>query len=113
MTLVEKKTDYYIAIKIPFKDSSSVKTAMEVLREEYGEDKIPRYLRPLLLTTGANLRILKALRNGVFIFTLLIRIHLGKELRTSATIDCFADMFLRESPLRIIPMNRLCGLLMK
>ena len=73
----------------------------------------PRYLRPLLLTTGANLRILKALRNGVFKFTLFIRIHLGKEFRTSATIGCFADMFLSESPLRIIPMNRLCGLLMK
>lgn len=28
LTLVEKKTDYYIAIKIPVKDSVSVKTAM-------------------------------------------------------------------------------------
>lgn len=39
LTLVEKKTDYYIAIKIHVKDSVSVKTAMEVLRKEYGEDK--------------------------------------------------------------------------
>lgn len=28
----------------------------------------PRYLRPLLLTTGVNLRILKALRNGIQIY---------------------------------------------
>ena len=33
LTLVKKKTDYYIAIKIPVKDSVSVKTAMKVLRE--------------------------------------------------------------------------------
>ena len=39
LTLVEKKTYYYIAIKIPVKDSVSVKTAMKVLREEYIEDK--------------------------------------------------------------------------
>lgn len=31
LTLVEKKTDYYIAIKIPVKESTSVRTAMEVL----------------------------------------------------------------------------------
>ena len=36
LTLVEKKTDYYLAIKIPGKDSNSVMDAMEVLREEYG-----------------------------------------------------------------------------
>lgn len=53
------------------------------------------YFRPLLLTTGVNLMFLKTLRNAVFKYTLLIRIHLGKELRTSATIDCSADMFLR------------------
>ena len=37
LTLVEKKTDYYIAIKIPGKDAASVMIAMEVLREEYGD----------------------------------------------------------------------------
>ena len=38
LTLVEKKTDYYLAIKIPGKDSNSVMDAMEVLREEYGNE---------------------------------------------------------------------------
>ena len=37
LTIVEKVTDFYIAMKIPGKDPVSVMTAMEVLREEYGE----------------------------------------------------------------------------
>jgi IS30 family transposase len=37
LTLLEKKTDYYMAIKIPGKDADSVMTALEVLREEYQE----------------------------------------------------------------------------
>ena len=36
LTLVEKVTDYYIAIKIPGKTSDAVMTALEVLHEEYG-----------------------------------------------------------------------------
>lgn len=35
--LVEKKTDFYLAIKIPGKNSASGMAAQEVLREEYGE----------------------------------------------------------------------------
>ena len=37
LTLVEKQTDYYIALKIPGKDAVSVMTALEVLREAYIE----------------------------------------------------------------------------
>lgn len=37
LTLVEKKTNYYIAIKIPSKTSDAVFCAPESLREEYGE----------------------------------------------------------------------------
>ena len=37
LTLVEKVTDFYLAIKIPGKDSASVTATMEVLREECGE----------------------------------------------------------------------------
>lgn len=36
LTLVEKVTDFYLAIKIPGKDSAFVTVAMEVLREECG-----------------------------------------------------------------------------
>lgn len=38
LTIVEKVTDFYITMKILGKDSLSVMTAMEVLREEYGEN---------------------------------------------------------------------------
>ena len=37
LTIVEKKTDFYIAIKIPGKTSAAVMAAMETLREEYSE----------------------------------------------------------------------------
>lgn len=86
---------------------------MEVLREEYGEDKFSEVFKTITANNGSEFEDLKSLEEWVFKFTLLIRIHIGQELRTSATIGCFADMFLRESPLRIIPMNRLCGLLIK
>ena len=38
LTLVEKKSDYYIAIKIPRRNSDAVMVAMEVLRDEYGDE---------------------------------------------------------------------------
>lgn len=37
LTLVEKATDFYMAIKIPAKNAQSVMMAMEVLHEEYSE----------------------------------------------------------------------------
>lgn len=57
LTLVEKETDYYIAIKIPVKDSVSVKTLCKYLGKNMVKISSPRYLRPLLLTTGVNLKI--------------------------------------------------------
>ena len=38
LTIVEKVTDFYIAMKIPGKAPLSVMTSMEVLIEEYGEN---------------------------------------------------------------------------
>ena len=38
LALVEKKTDYYMAIKIPGKDPDTVMSAIEVLREKYSEE---------------------------------------------------------------------------
>lgn len=105
--------DYYIAIKLPVKDSISVKTAMEVLSKEYGEDMFSEVFKIITADNGSEFEDFKTLDQWSFKFTLLIRIYLGKELGTSATIDCSADMFQTESPLRIIPMNRFCGLLMK
>lgn len=69
LTLVEKKTDYYITIKIPFKDSVSVKTAMEVLRKEYGEDKFSEVFKTITADNGSEFEDLKNLEEcGVQIF---------------------------------------------
>lgn len=60
LTLVEKKSDYYIAIKIPGKDSVSVNTAMLVLREEYG-DKFSTVFKTITADNGTEFEVLSAL----------------------------------------------------
>ena len=60
LTLVEKKCDYYIAIKIPGKDSVSVMTAMDVLREEYGE-KFSAVFKTITADNGTEFEGLAAL----------------------------------------------------
>jgi len=52
LTLVEKVTDYYIAIKIPGKESEYVNAALEVLREEYG-DKFPEVFKTITADNGS------------------------------------------------------------
>ena len=52
LTLVEKKTDYYLAIKIPGKDADSVITALEVLREEYGEEEFSKVFKTITADNG-------------------------------------------------------------
>lgn len=69
LTLVEKKTDYYIAIKIPVLDSVSVKTTMEVLRKEYGEDKFSEVFKIITADNGSEFEDLKSLEEwGVQIY---------------------------------------------
>lgn len=52
LTLVEKKSDYYIALKIPGKDAASVMAAMETLREEYGEAKFSEIFKTITADNG-------------------------------------------------------------
>lgn len=69
LTLVEKKTDYYIAIKIPGKDPISVKTAMEVLRKEYGEKNFSKVFKTITADNGTEFENLKSLEEwGVQIY---------------------------------------------
>lgn len=68
LTLVEKKTDYYLAIKIPGKDAASVMTAMEVLRGEYG-DKFSEVFKTITADNGSEFERLAELEAwGVGIF---------------------------------------------
>ena len=53
LTLVEKVTDYCIAIKIPGKDQTSVMAAMDVLREEYGEEYFSTVFKTITADNGA------------------------------------------------------------
>ena len=69
LTLVEKKTDYYIALKIPGKDSASVITAMEVLREEYGKEKFAEVFKTITADNGTEFERLSELTAwGVDVF---------------------------------------------
>ena len=52
LTIVEKQTDYYIALKIPGKDAVSVMTALEVLREEYIEEHFSKVFKTITADNG-------------------------------------------------------------
>ena len=68
LTLVEKKSDYYIAIKIPGKNADAVMTAMEVLREEYG-DEFSEVFKTITADNGSEFERLSELEEyGVGIF---------------------------------------------
>ena len=61
LTLVEKVTDYYIAIKIPGKDPISVMTALDVLREEYGEEYFSTVFKTITADNGSEFSELSTL----------------------------------------------------
>ena len=52
LTLVEKVTDFYMAIKIPGKTADAVMAAMEVLREEYGEEHFATVFKTITADNG-------------------------------------------------------------
>lgn len=69
LTLVEKVTDFYLAIKIPGKDSESVMAAMEVLKEEYGEEKFSEIFKTITADNGSEFDTLSDLEEwGVGIY---------------------------------------------
>ena len=69
LTLVEKVTDFYLAIKIPGKDADSVMSAMEVLREEYGDTKFSEIFKTITADNGSEFERLSELESwGVGIY---------------------------------------------
>lgn len=52
LTLAEKATDYYIALKIPGKTPEAVRTALDVLREEFGSEKFPEIFKTITADNG-------------------------------------------------------------
>lgn len=53
LTLVEKKTEYYMAIKIPGKNAASVMAAMEVLQEEFGDEYFHMIFKSITADNGS------------------------------------------------------------
>ena len=69
LTLVEKKTEYYMAIKIPGKNADSVMAAMEALREEYGDEYFQRVFKSITADNGSEFSRLSELEaNGVSVY---------------------------------------------
>lgn len=52
LTLLEKKSEFYISLLIPHKDSASVMAAMEVLREEFGEEYFKEVFKTITSDNG-------------------------------------------------------------
>ena len=61
LTLVEKVTDFYIAVKIPGKTSEAVLAAMEVLREEYGGNYFSQVFKSITSDNGTEFEGLASL----------------------------------------------------
>ena len=69
LTIVEKMTDFYIAIKIPGKTSDAVMAAMEVLREEYGPEYFAEVFKSITADNGTEFEGLAALEEyGVKVY---------------------------------------------
>ena len=69
LTLTEKKTDMYLALKIPGKDSDSVMAAMEVLKDEYGEEYFAKIFKTITADNGPEFARLAELEgDGVSVY---------------------------------------------
>ena len=61
LTLVEKTTDFYMAVKIPGKTADAVMAAIEVLREEYGEEYFATIFKTITADNGTEFERLSEL----------------------------------------------------
>ena len=69
LTLVEKKTDFYIAMKIPGKDPASVMNAMDTLRKEYGKSHFSNVFQTITADNGSEFSELSGLEKyGVSVY---------------------------------------------
>ncbi len=69
LTLLEKMTDFYITIKIPGKTADAVMTAMEVLREEYGDEFFHKVFKSVTADNGTEFERLSELEQyGVKVY---------------------------------------------
>ena len=109
LTLLEKKTQHYLAIRIPGRTGEAVNAAMQKLREDFGEPFFSQIFKTITVITGQSLRILPKQNSSGRRFTLPTLIHPGNGHRTSGKTVCSVDMSPKESLLRTSQMRRFSG----
>jgi hypothetical protein len=97
LSLLEKKTQHYIAIRISGKTSKAVLEAMKALHDEFGEH-FADVLRRSRWTTAASLQTLLRWSNGVPKCFLLTRIPLGSGGKMNDTTVYFGLSSPKASP---------------
>lgn len=109
LTLLEKKTQHYLAIRIPGKTSEAVNAAMQKLREDFGESFFSQIFETITVDNGpefADFAQTEQFGTKVYLPTLT---HPGNGRRTSGKTVCSVDMSPKESPLRTSQMRRFSG----
>lgn len=109
LTLLEKETQHYLAIRILGKTSEAVNAAMQKLREDFGESFFSQIFKTITVDNGpefADFAQTEQFGTKVYLPTLT---HPGNGRRTSGKTVCSVDMSPKESPLRTSQMRRFSG----
>lgn len=107
--MLEKKTQHYLAIRIPGKTSEAVNAAMQKLREDFGELFFSQIFKTITVDNGpefADFAQTEQFGTKVYFAT---PTHPGNGRRTSGKTVCSVDMSPKESPLRTSQMRRFSG----
>ncbi|MFR8790759.1 hypothetical protein [Gallintestinimicrobium sp.] len=88
LSLLEKKTENYIALHIPAKDADSVLSVMQLLKEEFG-NKFSQVFKTITVDNGPEFSGFAQVENWGSQVYFRPSLHiLGAPLKTSATTGC-------------------------
>ena len=105
LTLLEKKTENYLAIRIPGKTSEAIMEAMAALRAEYGQ-RFPQVFMTITADNGSEFaRFVQTEAWGSKVFFAHPYTPHGSAPRTSGTTVCSGRSSPRASPLSCSPMR--------
>ena len=105
LTLLEKKTENYLAIRIPGKTSKAVMDAMAALRAEYGQH-FPQVFKTITVDNGSEFAgFVQTEAWGSKVFFAHPYTPHGSAPRTSGTTVCSGRSSPRASPLSCSPMR--------
>lgn len=98
-SLLEKKTENYMAFLIPEKTSEAVMAAMQMLKEEYG-NRFAQVFKTITVDNGLSSQTLRSAKAGALRCSSPIPTPHGNGLKMNATTDCFGPSFPRALPCR-------------